>query len=61
MSLNNHFPPPEIINETSEITVVKAGETTISVIHEMTLGDILIITLITAILIFKVLSRFIRS
>ncbi|MBK5447037.1 hypothetical protein [Peribacillus sp. TH24] len=46
--------------ETREMTRINTEKGEIHVIHEITLGDLLLLTAIVALLIFHVLSRVIR-
>lgn len=43
-----------------EKTIIETGKGNIHVIHEISLGDLLVCTLIAAVLIFNVISRIIR-
>lgn len=43
-----------------EMTVINGESSEIHVIHEITLGEVMITTLLFAILIFMMLSRFVR-
>jgi hypothetical protein len=51
---------PEESTQTQIVTLVETSKGSISVVHDITLGDIIISTILMAILIFQVLSRFIR-
>lgn len=54
---------PEVVVpvEIREMTVFETDKGVIHVIHEVTLGDLLISTILTATLIFMVVSRVVRS
>mgnify|MGYP001042582485 CR=1 FL=1 len=46
--------------DTRQMTVLETDKGDIHIIHEITLGDLLVSTLIAALLIFSVISRIIR-
>lgn len=51
---------PVNVQELRTETVFETTQGTIHLVHEMTLGDVVIVTLLMFILIFHILDRFIR-